>query len=50
MVMKLCATRLFKNRILKEMFGYKREVVQEAGENCIMRSFIIYTLHQISLV
>jgi hypothetical protein len=27
----------------------KREEVAEAGEECIMRSFITYTLHQILL-
>jgi hypothetical protein len=34
--------RVFENRVLKRTFGPKRE----AGEDCIMRSFITFTLHQ----
>jgi hypothetical protein len=36
---------MFENRVLRRMFGPKRE----AGEDCIMRSFITCTLHQILL-
>jgi hypothetical protein len=32
--------RVFKNRVLKRIFGLKRD---EVGENCIMRSFITCT-------
>jgi len=37
--------RVFENRVLRRIFGRKRE----DGEDCIMRSFIICTLHQILL-
>ena len=35
--------KLFKQRVLKGMFGYRRN----AGENCITRSFIHFSFHQI---
>jgi hypothetical protein len=38
--------RVFENRVLKRIFGTEREKWQVAGEDCIMRSFIICTLHQ----
>jgi hypothetical protein len=34
----------FENRVLRSIFGPKRDEVTEGGENYIMRSFIIYTL------
>jgi hypothetical protein len=34
---------LLKNRVLKEIFGHKRDY-QEDGENCKMRSAMILTL------
>jgi hypothetical protein len=37
--------RMFKTKVLRKVFGPKRE----AGKNCIMRSFIICTLHQMLL-
>jgi hypothetical protein len=37
--------RVFENRMLRRIFGPKRE----AGESCIMRSFITCTLQQILL-
>jgi hypothetical protein len=37
--------RVFENRMLRRIFGPRRET----GEHCIMRSFIICTLHQILL-
>jgi hypothetical protein len=37
--------KVFENRVLRRIFGPKREEV--AGEECIMRSFINCTLHQI---
>jgi hypothetical protein len=40
--------RVFVNRVLRRIFGYKRKW-QEAGEHCVMRSFISCTLHQILL-
>jgi len=39
--------RVFENRVLRRMFGPKREEVAEGGEHCLVESFIIYTLHQI---
>jgi hypothetical protein len=36
---------VFENRVLRRIFGPKREAV--TGEDCIMRSFITCTLHQI---
>jgi hypothetical protein len=34
-----------KNMVLRRIFGPKGRKSQEAGENCIMRNFIICTLH-----
>jgi hypothetical protein len=40
--------RVFENRVLRRIFGIKRGIkLKEAGESCIMSSFIICTLHQI---
>jgi len=41
--------RVLENRVLKRMFGPERRKSQEAGEDCIMRSFILHTLQQILL-
>jgi hypothetical protein len=41
--------RVFENRVLRRIFELKREKWQEAGEDCIMRSFITYMLCQILL-
>jgi hypothetical protein len=35
----------FENRVLRRLFGPKRDEGREAGEDCIMRSFINFTLH-----
>jgi hypothetical protein len=32
--------KVSENRMLKRILGSKKEEVQEAGENCIMRNFI----------
>jgi len=40
---------VFGNRALKGIFRPKKRKWQEAGEDCIMRSFITCTLHQILL-
>jgi len=42
--------RVFENRVLKKIFEPKREKVTGDGENYIMRSFMIYTPHQILCV
>jgi hypothetical protein len=40
--------RVFENRVLRRIFGLKRDEVTEGWErNWIMRSFIICTLHQV---
>jgi hypothetical protein len=38
---------VFENRVLRGIFGLKRDEVIEDGENCIMRGFITFTLRQI---
>jgi hypothetical protein len=41
--------RLFESRVLRRIFGPKRDGVtgRGGGENCITRSFIICTLRQV---
>jgi len=39
--------RVFENRAKKRIFGPKRDEVTGSGENSIMRSLIIHTLHPI---
>jgi hypothetical protein len=38
-----------ENRVMKKIFGPEMEKLQEAREDCIMRNFITFTLHQILL-
>jgi hypothetical protein len=38
---------VFENRVLRTIFGPKREEVTGGGENYIMRSFMICTAHLI---
>jgi hypothetical protein len=38
---------MFENRVLRRIFGPKRDEVTGVGENCIMRSFITCTLLQV---
>ena len=38
---------LFENRVLRRVFGPKRDKVQGNGENYIMRSLIICTPHSV---
>jgi hypothetical protein len=40
---------MFKNRVLRRIFGPKRGEVTGVGENCILRSFITCTLLQVYL-
>jgi hypothetical protein len=40
---------VLENRVLRRIFGHRRGKWREAGEDCIMRSFIICTLHQLLL-
>jgi hypothetical protein len=37
--------RVFENRMLRKIFGAKREEMAGGGEDCIMRSSITCTLH-----
>jgi hypothetical protein len=39
--------RMFENRVLRRIFGPKRDEVTGVGENCIMSSFITCTLLQV---
>jgi len=39
--------RVFENRVLRRIFGHKKEEVWEPEEDCIMRSFNSCTPHQI---
>jgi hypothetical protein len=41
--------KVFENRVLRRIFGSKRDEVTGSGENYIARSFIISTAHQILL-
>jgi hypothetical protein len=41
--------KVFENRVLSELFGPKREEVTGEWKDFIMRSFMIYTHHQILL-
>jgi hypothetical protein len=38
--------RVFQNRVLRRIFGPEREEVAAGGEDCVMISFITYSLHQ----
>jgi hypothetical protein len=38
--------RVFENRVLRRLFGPKRDEVTGEGENCITRRFMICTLDQ----
>jgi hypothetical protein len=41
--------RVFENRVLRRIFGPKRDEVTEDGGSCTMRSFIFYTPPKILL-
>jgi hypothetical protein len=41
--------RVFENKVLRRIFGPKRDEVTGGGENCIMRSFVICTLRRVYL-
>jgi hypothetical protein len=41
--------KVYENRVLRGVFGTKGEEWQEAGEDCIMRSFITCGLLYLSL-
>jgi hypothetical protein len=39
--------RVFENKVLRRIFGPKRDEIQGSGENYIMRSLMICTAHPI---
>jgi hypothetical protein len=41
--------KVFQNLLLRRIFGPKNGSDGSSGENCILRSFIICTLHKIML-
>jgi hypothetical protein len=41
--------RVSEMRVLGRIFGPKREEVTQAGENCIKRMSVIWTLHPLLL-
>jgi hypothetical protein len=42
-----CRLRVFENRVLRRIFGSKRDEVTGNGEDYITRSFMLCTPHQI---
>jgi len=44
-----CRLRVFKNRVLRRMFGPKRGEITGSGEDYKKRSIMIYTTHQMLL-
>jgi hypothetical protein len=41
--------RMLNSRVLRVIFGLKKDEVTGDGRNCILRSCMICTAHQISL-
>ena len=39
--------RVFENRVLRRVFGHKRDEVTGNGENYVMRNLVIYTPYPI---
>jgi hypothetical protein len=42
-----CRLRVFENKVLRRIFGRKRDEVQGSGEDYIKRSFMLCTAHKI---
>jgi hypothetical protein len=42
--------KVFENRVLRRIFGPKRDEVTGGRENCIMRSFITCTFLQVRII
>jgi hypothetical protein len=40
--------RVFENRVLRRIFGSKRDEITVAADDCIMRSLMVRTLHEIT--
>jgi hypothetical protein len=45
--MKEYGLRMVENRVLRRLFGPKRYKVTGGSRNCIMRSFVTFTLRQV---
>jgi hypothetical protein len=41
--------RVFENRVLRRIYGYKKDELIGGWKNCTMRSFIICTVLQVKL-
>jgi hypothetical protein len=41
--------KMYENRVLRRIFGPEEGLSDKCGEDCIMRSFITFTLHKILL-
>jgi hypothetical protein len=39
--------RVYENRVLRRVFGSRRDEMTEDEENCITMNFMSYTLHQV---
>jgi hypothetical protein len=46
--MEECRLRVFEKKMQRRIFGPKRDEVTGSGEDCITKSFILCTPHQIS--
>jgi hypothetical protein len=42
-----CSTWVLENRVLRKTFGLRGRKRHETGENCIVRSFMIFISHQL---
>jgi hypothetical protein len=42
-----CRQRVFENRVLRKIFGFKRDEVTGSGENYTVRSLMFCTPHPI---
>jgi len=42
--------RVFEKRVLRRIFGSKRDEITVAAGDCIMRSFMVRTSHEITSV
>jgi hypothetical protein len=43
-----CRLRVFENKVLRRIFGPKRDEVTGSGEDYITKSFMLCTPHQVS--
>jgi hypothetical protein len=45
--MEVCRLRVFENRVLRRIFGLKRDEVTEVWRKLLMNSLMIFTPHTI---